>query len=232
MVKALLFVHNEKIPVRSHKYPHLTLSRSTTIFPVTAKEYLERFGKGKIIIAEIDETDVEGANLGWLKGRNLLIPIGGEVYSAKLIDEIEMLKLWAKHGVSLEDSGEYNRRLNRIRKEIRNLKTRLFETKSAENIVRMITSLSEPSYSENSFLDSHSKMKKVTSPKQERFKERITDTLIRPMSAAELSRKLNMNISTLRKRMRLLKRSGLVKTTTQRLAIGRPQVVYFLARDI
>jgi predicted ArsR family transcriptional regulator len=64
------------------------------------------------------------------------------------------------------------------------------------------------------------------------FRARVSEALIRPMATEELARELRMASSNLRKRLVLLSRSGLVKSTTQRLAIGRPKVVYFLAQDI
>ncbi|MFH1448201.1 MAG: hypothetical protein ABIG39_05020 [Candidatus Micrarchaeota archaeon] len=232
MAKALLFVHSEKIPVRSHKYPHVNLSRSTTIFPMSATEYLTSIGKGKIMTVGLDEGDLEEANERWLKNRILLIRLRGDLYSTRFMDEVDTLRKWAKHGVSEESTGEYNRRLNILRKNARVLRGRLFRTKSVEVLVRIIGSLAKPRFKEDKFDSAFSRMKRVTSPEQERFKENVLDTLMRPMTVDELARKLNMNKSTLRKRMLLLRRSGLVKATTQRLAIGRPRIVYFLTADI
>jgi len=232
MAKAMLFVHNEKVPVRSQKYPHVNLSRSTTIFPTVAKEYLGRLGKGKAMKADIEDAELDGANERWIRNRMLLIPIGGELYRTKFNQEMETLAKWAKSGVSNSDRGEYNRRLNHLRKEAELFRERLFETGAIGKIVKSVSWLAEPNESEKDFQGSRSNLKKVTSLEQEGFRNKVTETLIMPMAAEELARELRMTTSNLRKRMRLLIRSGLVKSTTQRLSVGRPKVVYFLAHDI
>ena len=232
MAKVILFVHTEKVPVRSQKYPHVNLSRSTTVFPTSAREYLERLGNGKIMKAELDAGELEDANERWLKNRSLLVPIGGELYYTKFTNELELLGKWAKKGVCERDSGEYNRRLNHLRKEAETMRGRLFQTGTIERVVGFVGKLAEPNDSEATFPEARAGLKKVTSREQENFKSKVTETLMRPMGSGELARELRMTTSNLRKRMGLLLRSGLVKSTTQRLPVGRPKVVYFLSSEI
>lgn len=232
MAKALLFIHSEKVPVRSQKYPHVSLSRSTAVFPNSAKEYLERLGDGRVVKADFEEKELNEANRRWLAGRQLLVALHGELYSTKFNNEIEILTDWAERGVSETDASEYNRRLEKLRKEAQNLRGRLFETSSAEKMVRMIGFLAEPNASERSFPEAHSNLKRVTSREQELFKTKVTELLIRPMEIGELAHELRMDKSNLRKRMRLLIKSGLVKLTTQRIPLGRPKAVYFLSKEI
>ncbi len=232
MAKIIMFVHTEKVPVRSQKYPHLNLSRSTTVFPASASEYLSRLGKGKSVKAEIEAGELEQANQKWLLNRIAYVPIRGELYRGKFLDEIAVLREWAELGVSEKEFGEYSRRLNLLRKEADLLKARLFETGSAAKIISEISRLSEPKHSEKGKFDPRSKLKRITSPEQELFKSKVEEALIRPMDIEELSRELRMTASNMRKRLAILSRSGLVKSTTQRLPLGRPKVVYFLAQDI
>ncbi len=232
MSKALLFVHSEKVPVRSQRYPHLNLSRSTTIFPTSAREHLERLGKGKVMKADIEDKELDSANERWLKGKVLLVPINGELFRTKFADELEALSKWAKRGVCEGEIGEYTRRLNLLRKETESLKERLFDTGAAGVIVREVTRLAQPGSSSERFEGSRSNLRKVSSKEQELFKSKVAETLIRPLDIEELARELRMNKSNLRKRLGLLIRGGLVKSTTQRLVVGRPKAVYFLAHDI
>ncbi len=232
MAKVLLFVHSERIPVRSQKYPHANISRSTSIFPTSAREHLVKLGKGKVMKAEIEDKELDAANEKWLRGKVLLVPINGELFHTKFSEELETLSKWAKKGVREGELGEYTRRLNLLRKETESLKERLFETGTAGRIVKQVTALAQPNSSDEKFEDSRIDLRRVSSEEQEIFKTKVTDTLIRPLDIEELARELRMNKSNLRKRLRLLIRGGLVKSTTQRLVIGRPKVVYFLAHDI
>ena len=232
MAKALLFVHSEKVPVRSQKYPHLNLSRSTTIFPTFAREHLVRLGKGKVMKADIEDKELDSANERWLAGKVLLVPIAGELFHTKFSLELETLLKWAKKGVCEGELGEYTRRLNLLRKETESLKDKLFDTGATGVIIREVTHLAQPNSSNEKFEDSRLNLKKVSSKEQEIFKSKVAEILIRPMDVIELARELRTNGPNLRKRLRLLMRGGLVKSTTQRLVIGRPKVVYFLAHDI
>jgi len=232
MAKVLLFVHSEKVPVRSQKYPHLNMSRSTTAFPISAAGYLERLGNGRVVKADLDEKELREADERWLKGRVLFVPLAGELYSTRFSEEVESLVRWAENGVSESETGEYSRRLDRLRKEAEAFRERLFQAGSAERLVKIIGPLAEPKSSDGDFPDARSNLKRVTSPEQEMFKAKVTDALIRPMDVGELARELRMEKSNMRKRMGLLTRSGLVKSTTQRLPVGRPRIVYFLSHDI
>jgi hypothetical protein len=232
MAKGILFIHTEKVPVRSQRYPHINLSRSTSVFPAHAKDYLERLGKGKLVKADFDEEELCAADEKWLSSRLIFIPLNGELYCSKLIGEIKRLEEWAGNGVIEGELGEYTRRLNALRKEAESVKNRLFESASAEKLIASIALLSQPGQSSERYSAYRVGLKKVTSPEQEEFKNKVEEILMRPMDAEELSRELRMDTANLRKRMKLLTRSGLVKTTTQRLSLGRPRVVYYLSHDI
>ncbi|MCX6777382.1 MAG: hypothetical protein NT157_00675 [Candidatus Micrarchaeota archaeon] len=234
MLKALVFIHGERVPVRSIRYPHINLSGSTTVFPISARKYLSQFEKARTLETDFGEKELAGADLRWLAGRPLMLHFLGEKYSTRLLSELELLEEWKSAGVSEEEDEEYSYRVLNLRKKIAELTPRTFVSKTKEDLSSRVNRLGSfsPSESNSNFEKKQSNLKRITSAGQEIFKERVLELLIRPMDGEELASALGLTHSTTMKRLRSLFRSGLVKRTTQRLPLGRPKVVYYLSGRI
>ena len=232
MPKALVFIHGERVPVRSIRYPHINLSGSTTVFPLSARKYLSQFGKARTLETEFSEKELHDADMRWLAGRPLMLHFLGENYSTHLAQELELLEEWASSGVSDGEEAEYDCRVSNLRRKLAELAPRTFVSKTKEELSYRVGRLNAPPSSEKSFEKKHANLKRITSEGQEIFKERVLELLIRPMAGKELASALGLTRSTTMKRLRSLYRSGLVKRTTQRLPLGRPKVVYYLSGRI